>query len=395
MSQLSFDTTTIRISDIAVETVPVPGHATRKVVKNVVINDEPIIASERFWGSLCSRFSEFGVNKSIYNLFDHDEVFDRLTQRSPNDRVRVTIQRQENHVPVLLAVVSPDKPMITYDALLDVLTRFGGEHVTYSNGMVSSWHTPRIGGHRYFVEDPYEGSGDEFENRFLLEVPIDSYGKPSVFPSVERVRDRTRWVTRNATSLKNEINLGKGLDVVHHAVSRVLDSFNSDEGYAVLRNRVEMAVQSWASVYEAGEVYKLITRLMSNLRIQGQDKATVLTGGGLISRFHRLTGDTSKIYGFATLDVLASKKQRGLPVQCTVYDLLGFLAEVATFEANGEDQHALHGAIGMMMGDGAGYDLEGIRSKYHKFDDFPVKASLRDVANGFARLTPGYAGKAN
>ena len=388
MGNLSFDYATIKISDITVDTTPVPNHPHRKTVNHVVINDEMLLPSERFWHSLCSRFSEFGITKNIYHLFDYDEIFDRLSQRSPNDRVRITIQRESGaHAPVLLAAVSPEKPQITYDGLMDLLIRFGGQHITYSDGMLTSWHEPRIGGHRYSVECPHAGIRDEFENRFMLEVPIDSYGKPCVFPSVERVKDATRWVTRNATSLKNEISLGKGLDVVHHAVSRVLDSFNSDEGYATLRNRVEMSLRSWCSVYEANEAYKMITRLMSNSLITGQNKETVQVGGGLIARFHKLTGDTSSIYGFATLDTLAAKKQRGLPVNCTVYDLLGFLAEVATYDARIEGAKALHGMIGMLMGDAAGYDLEGMRDKYPNFSDFRVHTSLRDVVEGRVSLT--------
>jgi len=391
MGILGFEYTTIKISDLIVDVTTVLGG--KKIVNHILVNDEPIIPTERFWHSLCSLYSPFGITKNIYSLFDYDEVFNRLSDRSPKDRIRITIQRELNEdgsqvvAPLLLAATNPSKPMITYAALIDILDRYKAEHITYCDGLVTSWHTPRIGGHQYYAECPYTSTKHPFENRYMMEVPIDSYGKPVVFPSVERMSDLSRWVTRNATSLKSEISLGRGMDVVAHAVGRVLESFNSDEAYAVIRNRIETSMHSWASVYECNEAYKLFTRLMSNMLIINQTRETVQTGGGLIAAFHTMTGDTSRIYGFATLDALAAKKQRGLPVGCTVYDLLGFLAHAATYEARIDGANSLYSMIGMLIGDGAGYDLENLRKKYSSFSDFKLRVSMRDIVEGKASLT--------
>jgi len=391
MGTISFEYVTIKISDLIVDVTTVLGG--KKVVNHILVNDEPIIPTERFWHSLCSLYSPFGITKNIYSLFDYDEVFNRLSDRSPKDRVRITIQRELNGdgsqtvAPILLAATNPSKPMITYAALMDILYRYKAEYVTYYEGLVTSWFTPRIGGHQYYVECPYTGFKHAFENRYMMEVPIDSYGKPVVFPSVERMSDNSRWVTRNATSLKSEISLGRGMDVVAHAVGRVLESFNSDEAYAVIRNRIEIALKSWASVYECNEAFKLITRLMSNMLIHNQTKEDVQKGGGLLAKFHIMTGDTSRIYGFATLDSLASKKQRGLPVCCSMYDLLGFLAYTASFDARIEGAASLHSMLGQLIGDGAGYDLEGLKTKYPSFSDFKLHVSMRDIVEGHASLT--------
>ena len=44
-------------------------------------------------------------------------------------------------------------------------------------------------------------------------------------------------------------------------------------------------------------------------------------GSPIIAAFHRMTGDVSQIYGLANVDALSVKRQRTLPVNCTVYDL--------------------------------------------------------------------------
>ena len=46
-----------------------------KMIKSVLIDDEPITPSGRFWSSLYSRFN---LNKAFFKFFDHQEVFDRI-----------------------------------------------------------------------------------------------------------------------------------------------------------------------------------------------------------------------------------------------------------------------------------------------------------------------------
>ena len=43
-----------------------------------------------------------------------------------------------------------------------------------------------------------------------------------------------------------------------------------------------------------------------------------------------------KLYGLANLDTLSPKRQRTLPVDCKVYDLLNFATEIATHHASTE-----------------------------------------------------------
>ena len=84
------------------------------------------------------KISDITVDTNPIPTEVHGEGFDRLTQRSPNDRVRIIIQREDMRASLLLAVVSRGRPMVRYESLQCILTRYGAEHVTYHNVLVTS-----------------------------------------------------------------------------------------------------------------------------------------------------------------------------------------------------------------------------------------------------------------
>jgi hypothetical protein len=140
---------------------------------------------------------------------------------------------------------------------------------------------------------------------------------------------------------------------------------------------MQASVNSWCSVYEANQVYKLLTKEVNGLRI--------MNAVGLLDEFHKLTGDTSRLYGIASLDDLAAKRQRNLPVNATVYSILGFLADIATRRSTEVGRQNIYCHIGQTLGDKEGYDLELSRSrKWAQFSDFRIRASERDVIEGKA-----------
>lgn len=371
---------TVRISDIKVETRPHPTKAGRKEVDHLLINDEPIKPTDRFWTSIATRFSAFGVNSQLFNLYDHDEVFNRLTERATSDLLRFTIERTPNRDPRILAVISPEKPTITYEALMNVLSAYTSDQVRYHEGIVTSVHSPTVGSSAYKVPCPYDrGPTHEFRNRYMMEVAIDGYGKPVVYPGLERVDDGATLITKGTKTFKQELNVGKGADVVHHALTRALESYNTDEGFAALRNRMQYGRRSWASVYESQAAYKLLVKMISTGRITGVSDGESVDTSQALNDFHTLTGDMSEIYGAADMDSLIAKKQRNLPVACTIYDLICFLAGLATYNSANMGHSDLYSLIGSFLGEGS-YDLEKSRDKWKSFKDFTINLH-RDASN--------------
>ena len=95
----------------------------------------------------------------------------------------------------------------------------------------------------------------------------------------------------------------------------------------------------------------------------------------LFKAFHRLTGDTSLLYGLASLDALSNKRQRTLPTRASVYDLINFATEVSTHHANVEGARRVGAWVGDLVTNE--FDLEGTKQKFTDFADFHIAETLK------------------
>lgn len=353
-----------------------------------------VVPTERFWVSTQARF---GLSNSIYNLFDHEEVFERIAQRKGGE-VRYAIQRSadEDRSDALLAVTSTTKSIVPRDTILELLDGSNPDSISYNNGTISSLHRPRIG-------RDIEIGGDAFKNRFTLDTPIDGYGNPSIYLALLRMACTNLSVAMSPT-FRSSVPVGKNEDQ-SFAISRVLDQFNSDEGFSALVSRFENAQRSWASVGEALSLYKLLMRahndrhdffrshaeLSSSTTLAGlldavesyqMSYGVETIGHRLISAFHEMTGDISSHYGLANLDALSQKKQAILPAgnECTVYDLINFATEVATHYATPLGASKFNGWVGNLLS--AEYDMEGTVDKIEDFQDFFMGSKLSSGMTG-------------
>ena len=352
-------------------------------------NGDQLGPTDRFWNSMYSRF---GFGSNIFKYFSHEEVFDRISQVNPNDKVRLCIENNadENgkNSRSLMAVSGPEKPLMQYDDLQDVLGRYDSSGVNYCEGVVDSTHTPR-------VQNKFSIAGDLFETRFNLHTPIDGYGSPSVYLSVLRIIC-TNGAVGFSNVFKSSITLGKSEYDVSPALMRVLDGFGHDEGYAAIQNRLEAATTSWASVADMQDLYKLLTKMYSSGEIN--DKGGLKPQAGFLNKmlhrgasgghgknvildsFHRMTGDPSERYGLANLDAMSGRKQRLLPVECKVYDMINFASEVATHHAEPAGARKMHAWFGSMIS--KEYDLEGTGNQFKDFADFHITAKLNNQLTG-------------
>ena len=387
MANKRFDYTFASVGDLAVRTTTDPKSG-RRSASEVLVNDEPIMPTERFWTSLYARF---GCNKSLFKYFDYSEVFGRISSVESQDRMRLCIERDEaKGESRLLAVSNPTKPFVRHDDLMETLGRYDGSNISYCDGVVESSHVPRAGA------NSFEISGDAFSNRFIMSTPIDGYGLPNIYLSLLR-QICSNGMVGYAKTFRSTLALGRGDDDVNYSIVRALDGFGNDEGYAALRQRFDAASKSWASVYEANSLYKNLLKLHSRKQI-GWDGAATLGGDGIaqllhsgspeqsltgesdeigspmITAFHRMTGDVSQIYGLANVDALSVKRQRSLPVNCTVYDLLNFVSEVATHHADEHGSRASQAWLGTTIS--GEYDLENSCDSFDDFQDFFLDRKL-------------------
>lgn len=376
-----FNYKVLPIKDISVVTERVKG---KEFVRGLDVDGERLKVTPRFWNSL---YSKYGFNQSIFKYFSHGEVFDRISDKSGNDRMRLCIDRTKEDEPLALAVSSPTKPTISHDNLMELLESYDGEKLTYNQGIIESTHTPRIGG------DGYSLKGDVFHNQFVLQCPIDGYGQPNIYLSMLR-QVCSNGMIAMSRAFRSTLNLGKGDTDVRPSIIRALEGFNNDEGYAALRQRLESSTESWASVYEANSLYKLLVKLHNANQIKQEQKPegnlvdamlakdtpetdwflTAEQKTPILKAFHRLTGDTSLLYGLASLDALSNKRQKTLPTRASIYDLVNFATEVGTHHAEVEGSRRLSAWVGELVT--SEYDLEGTKQKFGDFADFHIATSL-------------------
>jgi hypothetical protein len=354
-----------RIKDLSVRTTVAKNGTT--VVNEVLLDGRAVEPTKRFWTSLHLRF---GFTGNIFRYFRHDEVFQRISEVAPNDRFRWCVERSPDGTDRLLAVTNPNTALVQHEELLGLLARYETEQISYSNGVVRSRHTPRVSG-------IFPIGGDDFQNKYVLDTPIDGFGRPSVYLSLLRLVC-SNGAIGHSPAFRSELNLGRGDDGVEFALVRVLDGFNNEEGYAALRQRFESATRSWASVNEVNKLYKLLVRMHQRGEVDGRGRVTVSGDGAseldsaspLLRSYQRLTGDLAQIYGLANPDALSVKRQRTLPTPAKVYDLLNFASEVATHHTDPAGNRVLQAFLGeLITGE---YDLEGTADQFSDWKDFYV-----------------------
>ena len=364
----------------------------KKSHSSIEVNGEELNAGGRFWNSL---FSRYGFNQQFFKYFKEDEVFDRICNTEKNDKLRICVERNGSDAGRLLAVSNPTKPIADYKAVVELLEEYDGENFAYHDGEISTLHSPRIGG-------TSEISGDLFHNKFSINVPIDGYGSTSLYLAMLR-QVCSNGAVAMSKAFRQSLQMGKGDDSVIPTLVRALDSYNNDEGFHALRHRIESSAHSWASVHEAANLYKSLVRMHLNDELSQDVKPDAIMlnelssgvfsrdekflGSGklneftpILSAYHKMTGDTTLLYGVANTDALSIKRQKALPVKCTMYDLINFATEVSTHHANPAGQRRLQGAFGTMVSNE--YDLEGSKEQFGEFSDFMIGRKLSNGVTG-------------
>ncbi|MEK6239125.1 MAG: hypothetical protein N2C14_30785 [Planctomycetales bacterium] len=325
-------------------------------VTSLTVNDEEFQPTPRFWTSF---FMRFGVSDTIFRYFDHAEVFERVSERAKDDRVRLCVERDEKGNGKLMAVSNPERPVITHDEAMHLVNRYDGHDVTYDKGIVTSTHIPRSG------HGVVNIGGDEFKHRYMLDTPIDGYSQPKIHLSFLRLLC-TNGMVGYTKAFRSELNVGKD---PAYCIARALESYDNDDGYGALRQRFQSAQNSWASIHECEQLYKSVARLKGSKSIK-DDR--------IVNRFHQMTGNIHELYGLANVNALSVKRQRVLPARCKVYDLLNFASETATHHATPEGAKGMQAYLGGLIADE--FDMEGTAEQTDDFQDFFMDSGDSPVA---------------
>lgn len=341
-------------------------------VNHVMVGDRKVVPTQRFWTSLCAKF---GFSPSIFRYFSHKEVFDRIAERNDSCAVKLAIQTtpaeqeyidaETGFVPKLLAVSAPTKAMLHSDEVTQVLNRLDVTKVDYYEGRVVSSHEPRN-------NFGWKIGDDDHNAQFVLETPVDGYGKPVVHLALVRLLC-TNMMRAIHKAFQAGIILSKSNSAMD-TLQRAMEAYNNEDGFMALKTRIESAQHSWASVNECVQLGKVIKRL-SVKEFRPEFLATVpdtdsqALRNNLLNQLFELSGDLREIYGVAQIDSLSEKRMRQLPSKARVYDLLCFATEIATHQATPMAARDMHEFFGRLVGSDL-YDLEGSCDEYKEFADF-------------------------
>ena len=328
-------------------------------VKRILVDGNEMKINQRFLTSMCALY---GFSPSIFTYFSPDELVSRIMQvRTGSSRIRIAVEHKDG-VPMALGVTKPTKPLIDTNLLRGILQRVkpslvrpddntdAESLVEYSDGVVTSWHAPRL-------ESDFKIGDDLYQSRFVVETPIDGYGLPSAYISLLRVVC-VNGAVGYAKAFRSQIQLGTEIGDAPATMERFVDSFNSEEGYAALRQRFEVATKSPVSLNEYASIYELLRgSAFKTLHQNDKGEEAAPWASQVSDKLEKLCGGIER-YGVVNFDALSQKKRQLIPTNARMYDLLNLVTEVATHHADTIQGRKLQAWVGTTVSQE--YDLEGV-----------------------------------
>jgi hypothetical protein len=316
-----------------------------RTVSTLSVDDTPCEYTPRFEKSLCHLFRQ---KESIFTLFDPVEVIERSLERMQNpEKAKITFcitqDDQGKEVHNALAVIPPHQAIIDLGRFTEILEseQIKDEFVRYDDGTISSFHEP-------VAKNPFLINGDNFIPGFNLFVPIDGYGSTNSYLSMLREVCSNGSIAL-APTFRTQIKMGKHSP--DKVLARFLQTFNNEEGFAAIKERLETASNSWASLREYG-------KLRSNLMSYSID-SNKMDWEKVTKDLDTRAGDILSRYSIAGTHQLPPKVQQRIPTEISVYDLFNFATEVSTHYSTEKGYKKINAFAGTLLAEEGGYDLEG------------------------------------
>jgi len=343
--------------------------------KAIKVNGRTINTTQRFWDSMCSRF---GLSLSSFNIFNPNDVIQKIAENNNPDITLVTqltaFNNEEGFEPCLLAVSGTERPSIDIDHLTDIMKNLGVLMVEYHKGVFSLRFAPRSA-----LE--FDVAGDKLVSRFVAEVPIDGYGKPNIWIGFMDKEDKILYLGMNK-QYQSGINFGKDGNP-KETLRRIIESFSNEDGYMALKERIEMANNSWASVGEIVAFIKLIwsfsladfsKKYIKSFRQTDENEQKLM----IVRQLEECTGDLRAIYGVTDLDGLSDRKQRSLPTKMDAYWFLKFMCKKTALFVPPAKRKLQQMAGSFLTRE---YDLEDSKKQFPDFADFFAKETSQPAGS--------------
>lgn len=300
----------------------------------ISLDGEKYIPSKRFMVSFARMF-KFSAN--IFNYFSEEEVFGRVAEHNPDTKFRVTIDHENSE---LLGVVDASKKILPSGTACKIFADDPRlQKLDYENGIFEA---------NLQLDKSFNIPQDsDYQQELFVHFPVDGLGSPCIYLGVLRqvcINGTVAMVPGFRTDI--EINDESGTHL-----AKLLRSYNNENGYGILEERMQTAQKTEASINELMRIEKLIGEhvLSGEIRTQLQEKLM------------EVAGDPCEMYRTTSLQNIPQKRRAMLPAGCSVNDLFIFSSELATHhDMVLAKKRPFDMAIGQMMSQE--YDLEGLYS---------------------------------
>ena len=322
--------------------------------------------TDRFWNSFSSLMN---MGRSVFDLFSHAEVFDRIHTRN-DTMVRVTMEVNPDTNSTaqgrLLSMTNPKKPILQIDQVASIIDKYEGQNIAYDKGVITSqFDCP--------FDTPYNISGEEYSTRFATQMPIDGYGLPCSYLVMLRLICQN-GVVGHTKAFKTAFQLGKGDDSLYSVLDRAMETFTAEEGFHDFSKRLESAAKSWASLHETNSAYKAISKSMTE---EGYNLKARLE---ILNALDALCGNPLKTYGLGNTEEISARRAATIPVNATVYQLITFMSEISTHKLNKpHTADRINAWVGNRISNE--YDMEGTVDELPELDAFFLTEPQTAVGN--------------
>jgi len=307
--------------------------------EDLIIGDKKIKTTSRFWNSFAGRY---GVNLSVFNLWSHEEVFQRIKEKRNKNEHQFTLAVENDNKALAMSIDS--ETLVKMDRLSEFMeSKKILNRASYNNGVVSLYLDPNRG------ITPTKIGGEGFEHNYMLNIPVDGFGNIHTYLALLR-QICSNGAVAMTPSFKSTVNFS-GKDSLW-VINRLMATYDTASGHATLRERMHTAQNTYASLQEYMMLYKLLEK--SNFANTFMD--TVIN----------VAGNPQKTWGFNNFDEVPERKRRLIGTKMRVYEAINIATEVATHFGIMPNQ--MFGYVGSLVS--SNYDLEGSASAENvKFPD--------------------------
>ena len=272
-------------------------------------------------------------SNNIFNYFTAEEVFDRVQERNPDVAFKVTFDRQDGEI---LGVVDETKRLLPAEIACSVFAADPRiQKIQYAHGV---WEA------EFLLDETFSVRNDsEYARKIWVHYPVDGVSMPCVYLSVLR-QVCSNGMVAQVPGFRTEIEIN---DESGTHLSRLLRSYNNENGFMALESRLQTAQDTLASVNELLKFENLLATQISDPR----------SASALQTRLEEMAGDPCARYETTSLSNIAPKKRSLLPVGCSVNDLFHFCSELTTHHDNLVSRvDVFNAALGSMLAQE--FDLE-------------------------------------